>query len=688
MSMRLKKASSFKPKGPGRRGPSTAPSSTRPSAERQSQTPVPAPCPIETITTSNEAFPAASATESTPRLDPAIHTPTPSHPAEGTESLKRKEGAVGDGFGTPDKRTRLDSGSTTATLLAEKIESSKRKERVDDTRIEISEKRIRLDPNLSRSNNLQNVIEAQGSSAPVDTSELPPRARDQRDSASPLPELASLLAHPSIPDVRQDNPESLYPDPELSGQSLPRGQDASSVEPQVAHVVPTATLNPDGTASTGVDRVQDAVLNTDGTSNSGVIPPTPQAAGQASKKRAAPKIPRKPRKSAKSAAQILDGDEDGNLGDMRATIEMNINARRERLEGKKRARKEKGPKKERKKRGKTPEDGENIEVNPEEMQMFELCADQKIGRKFYMADEIEAREEAKKQADKLRRLKKLHPGLASAIEGDESESGRAEGETWDAAPAAPAAPPAVPTSSTPQLRRDANGKFVLDEGTFHLDLHQQAEAERGDLAVDVVEENDFTKKVTCASHLNRRVFEEWNAEDTETFYTAVRAFGQDCDLIAALLPNRDRHQVKLKGEWENRINHRKYTRAVRGLDAKEAVNLEEKYLVKIEENLGYKMEDAAIIEAELKASAEKLAAQERDKLAEKQEEVRKLKAKIKARSKFSQNTLEKQDDPDNEGGEASAAPKPQKKAGPRSRKNPHSSGAAGVEEIVLQSIET
>lgn len=66
--------------------------------------------------------------------------------------------------------------------------------------------------------------------------------------------------------------------------------------------------------------------------------------------------------------------------------------------------------------------------------------------------------------------------------------------------------------------------------------------------------------VTSASYLNRSPSMPWSKEETEAFLSALRKYGTDFTLIAALFPNRDRRQIKNKFKREEKLDAGKIDR--------------------------------------------------------------------------------------------------------------------------------
>jgi transcription factor TFIIIB component B'' len=635
MSLRIKKGSKvWGPKPPVARrpgAPSSAQSSARPSVERQSQTPAP-------VSTRAEISPVPEDEQEITEPIPVIEPPlaTQSH-----VGIRREPSAI--------------------AIVTEVggINDLKRKQSMEeDLAISVSPKRVRVGEPAS-----------------------PPRSPSQPSGmlvkpVKPSPpngeETTALGRNSPVSETRQDIESSVYPDPELSSGLGPAGGTPSAT----TGIREGAGLGPAGSGNSNAAQIAQAPQIVSTTildfepSGAEVLQET--VAGATKKKKGARRRKLQP-----------NADEDD---DIRATLEMQLNAPR-RVTSSKRNQKKKDKDGMGNKRGMTPEGAEDEQINPSTMKMAELCRDIRIGVKSSNHDMIKQRMMEKKAKAKLA---KTNPELVPLIEGTEHE---------DQNPAADELVDSTPAPSGPRMRI-VNGQIVLAENSLRLDRHKRAEAEN-EVMVEV-EENEFSHMTTSGTFMKRERAQLWDARANAIFYQGLAQFGTDFETIAKLFPTRNRRQIKLKFNSEERKNPARLNRILMGKPEK--IDLEE-----FEEMSGLKLEDVAVIERERVEIAEE---HEREVLAREKEKTDadlKKKKEIADRSATARKVLESADDEPEEGssgkenrndapsenmaevveqttiskgkGNRKAQPKPRKK------KNPHGRGTGGDVVEVLGTVE-
>lgn len=319
--------------------------------------------------------------------------------------------------------------------------------------------------------------------------------------------------------------------------------------------------------------------------------------------------------------------------------------------------------------------------------MAELTKDLRIGKRFSRHAEIKKREREKKLKAKLTRD---HPEFVRGqtnVDEALSQSARLE-----------EAPPEVSTG--PQMRI-VNGQIVIDDASLVVDRHARAAAAATE--VEEVEEDDFTRITTSGTHMKREMNIYWDIESTEKFYSGIRMFGTDFEMISKMFPDRNRRQIKLKFNKEEREFPRKISNALIG----EAVKMDlEEY--KSHTGLEYEATDDieaehAQLEAEHKAEQLRLQAEAEETTRQKRAEIQ---AGANSRGPSAANAAGTEHAPEPppgtdsakenepvasvpvEGGKASAASKPRKKsATKKKRKNVHSNRGGGEEVEVLGTID-
>jgi transcription factor TFIIIB component B'' len=457
--------------------------------------------------------------------------------------------------------------------------------------------------------------------------------------------------------------------------------------------------------------VQMATLNPDGTTGGIIVEEPPSSTEKGKKKK---KVVRR--------KKILAVDEDGND---RATIDMGLT--KARRQDNKRPRKKKtkktkdGSGKTRKEREETPSDAEEEEIDQATLTMQDLCKDLRIGKKFSRHDEIKEREVKRKQATLRNKVREEQPDLAPRIDAeDQADEARFAAMAAAAAERAAAASgtnsdPATGEVSQPDTELElindtqnpsvqmqvVNGQIVINEASTHL--NRQKEGAAGRVGMEIVEENEFSKVITSGTYLKREKNNSWDAVATDKFYKYLGQFGTDFETIAKLFPGKNRRQIKLKFNTEERKNEAKITRYLTQPKAAMDLSEFEKRGLKLESVEAIEADNArhaAEKEAELDAAAEKLVADDRAKKAQiaatsgKRMSERDGGDAGRILASVEMGSDDEDEAPRRSAGESSkenAAPatgKGKRKAGPKKpRKNKHSQVAGGDEVFVLGTIE-
>ncbi|KAF8078856.1 hypothetical protein FPV67DRAFT_82271 [Lyophyllum atratum] len=221
------------------------------------------------------------------------------------------------------------------------------------------------------------------------------------------------------------------------------------------------------------------------------------------------------------------------------------------------------------------------EIDPTVVTMASLCSDTGQGRVSRKAAEILSNHAAWKSQNREKRarmkalmeLKKYgREEEAEALEEGAAPSEKTPGEAVDAGPSNTLATnPAIADDTgsgfdytqdlatsrfNVQVRIGPNGETIIDEDSLVVD---RTEAEDTTNYTHVVE-SDHTKFVNSGSYGKRYRGSRWSAEETELFYDALAQYGENYELIAYVLPGRDRKSCKNKFKAEDkknpaRINH-------------------------------------------------------------------------------------------------------------------------------------
>ncbi|KAF5323319.1 hypothetical protein D9611_005686 [Ephemerocybe angulata] len=107
-----------------------------------------------------------------------------------------------------------------------------------------------------------------------------------------------------------------------------------------------------------------------------------------------------------------------------------------------------------------------------------------------------------------------------------------------------------------QVRIGPNGETIIDEESLVVNREETDET----AAYTHVTESDTSKFVNSGTYSKRFRGSRWSAEETELFYDALTQYGENYELIAYMLPGRDRKSCKNKFKTEDkrnpvRINH-------------------------------------------------------------------------------------------------------------------------------------
>ena len=203
----------------------------------------------------------------------------------------------------------------------------------------------------------------------------------------------------------------------------------------------------------------------------------------------------------------------------------------------------------------TPENAEELEIDPEQVSMSELTKDLKIGRKSDTGKRMQENwaaiiERRKSEVEKRRDAARSKKNPVN----DERETEEA----------------AVPKQIV------VNGQIVVAnesrEVAFAAGL-ETAAREQADVAIEDDRIYKYVNTSTLGKHAGLRKRSKWDEDTTNLFYQGLRMFGTDFSLVANLFPeNVDRGIVKKKYLAELQNDPERVDKCV---TAKEAVSLDE-----------------------------------------------------------------------------------------------------------------
>ncbi|CAA7265938.1 unnamed protein product [Cyclocybe aegerita] len=216
------------------------------------------------------------------------------------------------------------------------------------------------------------------------------------------------------------------------------------------------------------------------------------------------------------------------------------------------------------------------DVDPTTITMADLCVDTGQGRVSRKAAEILSHHAAWKTQNREKRARMKALMEARKYGREEEEEEQHQDGTQDDATASelPTAGLATSSENNPpnavdsaanfdysqdlatsrfnvQVRIGPNGEMVIDEESLVVDRVENDGTENYTHVV----ESDHTKFVNSGTYSKRFRGSRWSAEETELFYDALSQYGENYELIAYVLPGRDRKSCKNKFKAEDKKNH-------------------------------------------------------------------------------------------------------------------------------------
>ncbi|KEF58223.1 uncharacterized protein A1O9_06149 [Exophiala aquamarina CBS 119918] len=232
----------------------------------------------------------------------------------------------------------------------------------------------------------------------------------------------------------------------------------------------------------------------------------------------------------------------------------------------------------------TPENAEELQIDPEEVSMAALTRDTKMGRK----SETEKKMQENWSEIQQRRKEEVARRREAAGQGRHGRQ------------AADVLGPVVEEIHAPQ-QIIVNGQIVVAaesrEVAFGAGV-EQAVIEDADVALEDDRIYKYVNQGTVGKHAGLRRGTRWDDDKTGLFYKGLRWFGTDFSMIANLFPHFDRRQVKLKFTIEMRENPHRVRECVA---AKEPVDIGEYAMMTEQEFI-----DPATLQAELDAEEKRL----------------------------------------------------------------------------------
>ncbi|KAJ9608939.1 hypothetical protein H2200_006710 [Cladophialophora chaetospira] len=204
----------------------------------------------------------------------------------------------------------------------------------------------------------------------------------------------------------------------------------------------------------------------------------------------------------------------------------------------------------------TPENAEELEIDPEKVHMDQLTKDIKIGRRSETGKRMqenwsEIKDRRKKEVEKRRDAARRKKNPTNEEEREPEEA-------------------AVPQQII------VNGVIVVANESREVAFGagvEQAAREQADVAIEDDRIYKYVTQATVGKNAGREKRSHWNEDTTNLFYQGLRMFGTDFSMIANLFPESvDRRVVKKKYVAELQIDAERVDKCVA---AKESVSLDE-----------------------------------------------------------------------------------------------------------------
>ncbi|KTW28879.1 hypothetical protein T552_01508 [Pneumocystis carinii B80] len=216
--------------------------------------------------------------------------------------------------------------------------------------------------------------------------------------------------------------------------------------------------------------------------------------------------------------------------------------------------------KNKKKRAVSPINSEEITIEPDRIKISDLCKDIRIGRKSVKFNEIRKMEAVKK---KMKTNNGELSGKKILVNGkviSERENGSIDKNIQKTNMDTDNMGMSIIRNGNMEVSKNhlkgapqvrvVNGKIVIDETSLQVDRRERDV--NPDAEMELVEENDLSRKVNSASWGKREKSDRWSLEETQRFYNALSQWGTDFGVICKMFPNRSQRQIKNKFNSEEK----------------------------------------------------------------------------------------------------------------------------------------
>ncbi|KAJ1935928.1 hypothetical protein EC988_008339, partial [Linderina pennispora] len=106
--------------------------------------------------------------------------------------------------------------------------------------------------------------------------------------------------------------------------------------------------------------------------------------------------------------------------------------------------------------------------------------------------------------------------------------------------------------------RIVDGKVVINTESLVVSRNQMGSTEN--VPLETVDESTNTRLTNSMTYVKKKATRKrWDKEETELFFQALRKFGTDFQMIASMIPNRNRYDIKNKFRAEEKRNGARIT---------------------------------------------------------------------------------------------------------------------------------
>ncbi|KAJ2455607.1 hypothetical protein EV183_000706 [Coemansia sp. RSA 2336] len=161
-------------------------------------------------------------------------------------------------------------------------------------------------------------------------------------------------------------------------------------------------------------------------------------------------------------------------------------------------------------------------------------------------------------------LRKLHEAQRPRASAEQSAEPEEEEEEETPAPEERQTPAQEEPSQANRMAaqvRIVDGKVVIDSDSLVISRSDMADGANEPL--ELVDESERPRFINSMTYVKQRTSRKrWSAEEVEEFYAALRKYGSDFEMVASVMPGRNRYDIRNKFKKEEKLNPRRITDAL------------------------------------------------------------------------------------------------------------------------------